>query len=94
MGQLWKPNRPGQGPYNINNYYVPLPVRYDYHNLSNRTDFVFSEKLRFYGRYSKLWTPVTTSNPTGSDFFVNDRGSQRDATSISGDAVYMLSPTR
>ena len=93
MAGLWKPNRPGQGPYNINNYYVPLPVRYDYHNLSNRTDYMFSEKLRFYGRYSKLWTPVTTSNPTGSEFFVNDRGSQRDATSISGDAVWTVSPT-
>ncbi|MBL8222911.1 MAG: carboxypeptidase regulatory-like domain-containing protein, partial [Bryobacterales bacterium] len=84
---LWKSNRAGQGPYNINNYYVPLPIRYDYHNLSNRTDYVHSDKLRFYGRYSKLWTPVTTTNPTGSEFFVNDRGSQRDATSISGDAV-------
>lgn len=93
MAKLWKPNRPGQGPYNINNYYVPLPIRYDYHNLSNRTDYAFSEKLRFYGRYSKLWTPVTTSNPTGSEFFVNDRGSQRDATSISGDAVWTVSAT-
>ena len=92
MAGLWKANRPGQGPYNINNYYVPLPIRYDYHNLSNRTDYAFSDKLRFYGRYSKLWTPVTTSNPTGSEFFVNDRGSQRDATSISGDAVWMVSP--
>lgn len=93
MSKLWQPNRPGQGPYNVNNYYVPLPVRYDYHNISNRTDYVLNEKLRFYGRYSKLWTPVTTSNPTGSDFYVNDRGSQRDALSISGDAVYMVSPT-
>lgn len=93
MDQLWKPNRPGQGPYNVNNYYVPLPIRYDYHNLSNRTDYAMNDKLRFYGRYSKLWTPVTTSNPTGSDFYVNDRGSQRDATSISGDAVFVASPT-
>ena len=92
MSKLWKPNRPGQGPYNINNYYVPLPVRYDYHNISNRTDYVLNDKLRFYGRYSKLWTPVTTSNPTGSDFYVSDRGSERDALSISGDAVYMASP--
>ncbi len=91
MSKLWKPNRPGQGPYNINNYYVPLPIRYDYHNISNRTDYVMNDKLRFYGRYSKLWTPVTTSNPTGSDYYVNDRGSQRDALSISGDAVYMIS---
>ncbi|MGH9659827.1 MAG: TonB-dependent receptor domain-containing protein, partial [Bryobacteraceae bacterium] len=93
MAGLWKSNRAGQGPYNVNNYYVPLPIRYDYHNLSNRTDYMFSDKLRFYGRYSKLWTPVTTSNPTGSEFFVNDRGSQRDATSISGDAVWMANAT-
>jgi hypothetical protein len=88
---LWKANRAGQGPYSVNNYYVPLPIRYDYHNLSNRTDFAYGDKLRFYGRYSKLWTPVTTSNPTGSEFFVNDRGSQRDATSVSGDAVWTAS---
>ncbi len=93
MSKLWKSNRPGQGPYNINNYYVPLPIRYDYHNISNRTDYIMNDKLRFYGRYSKLWTPVTTSNPTGSEYYVNDRGSERDALSISGDAVYMLSPT-
>lgn len=93
MSNLWKANRPGQGPYNVNNYYVPLPIRYDYHNISNRTDYVMSDKLRFYGRYSKLWTPVTTANPTGSEFYVNDRGSQRDALSVSGDAVYMVSPS-
>ncbi|MBI4904037.1 MAG: carboxypeptidase regulatory-like domain-containing protein [Acidobacteria bacterium] len=88
MAGLWKSNRAGIGPYNIQNYYVPLPVRYDYHNISNRTDFAYSEKLRFSGRYSKLWTPVTTSNAPQSEFFVNDRGSQRDATSVSGDAVW------
>jgi hypothetical protein len=92
MSKLWKPNRPGEGYYRINNYYAPLPIEYNYHNLSNRTDYVHSDRLRFYGRYSKLWTPVTTSNPTGSDFFVSDRGSQRDATSVSGDAVYLVSP--
>lgn len=93
MSNLWRPNRPGQGNYNINNYYAPLPIEYDYHNLSNRTDYIHSDKLRFYGRYSKLWTPVYTANPTGSEFFVNDRGSQRDADSYSGDMVYLVSPS-
>ncbi|MFN0106734.1 MAG: carboxypeptidase regulatory-like domain-containing protein [Bryobacteraceae bacterium] len=91
MSNLWKPNRPGDGPYRINNYYAPMPIEYAYHNILDRVDYVHSEKLRVYGRYSKLWTPVTTSNPTGSEFFVSDRGSQRDAASYSGDAVYMLS---
>jgi hypothetical protein len=93
MSKLWTANRPGDGPYHINNFYAPMPIRYDYHNLSNRTDYILNDKLRFYGRYSKLWTPVSTSNPTGSEFFVSDRGSQRDATSISGDAVYVVSPS-
>ena len=91
MSRLWKPNRAGEGPYNINNYYSPLPITFDYHNLSNRVDYNVTDKLRAYGRYSKLWTPVTTTNPTGSDIFVSDRGSQRDATSISGDIVYVIS---
>ncbi len=93
MDKLWKSNRPGQGPYDFQNYYVPLPINYGYHNYSNRTDYVHSDKLRIYGRVSRLWTPVTTSNPTGSEYFQSDRGSQRDADSMSGDAVYLLSPS-
>ncbi|MCP5114328.1 MAG: carboxypeptidase regulatory-like domain-containing protein, partial [bacterium] len=93
LNRLWKPNRPGEGPYHLNNFYAPLPQNYGYHNLSDRVDYNATDKLRIYGRYSKLWTPVTTSNPAGSDLFVSDRGSQRDATSISGDVVYVVSPT-
>ncbi len=93
MERLWKPNRPGTGPYNFQNYYVPLPISYDYHNFSDRSDYVHSDKLRFFGRYSKLWTPVTSGNPTGSEIYQSDRGSQRDATSISGDMVYVVSPS-
>lgn len=93
VDKLWKPNRPGIGPYNFQNYYVPLPINYDYHNLSDRVDYVPNETWRFYGRFSHLWTPVTTTNPTGSDFWLSDRGSQRDATQISGDIVYVVSPS-
>ncbi len=93
LDRLWRPNRPGDGNYHINNFYAPLPQNYDYHNLSNRVDWNATDKIRVYGRYSKLWTPVTTSNPAGSDLFVSDRGSQRDATSISGDVVYVVSPS-
>ncbi len=91
LQKLWKPNRPGTGPYRFQNYYVPLPINYDYHNFSERVDYVPGEKLRFFGRFSKLWTPVSSGNPTGSEVFQSDRGSQRDAASISGDVVYVLS---
>ena len=93
VDRLWSANRPGSDNYGLNNYYVPLPVAYDYHNFSERVDYNHSEKIRIYGRFSKLWTPVTTSNPTQSELFQSDRGSQRDAASYSGDMVYVVSPS-
>jgi hypothetical protein len=53
MSGLWKPNRPGDGPYHINNYYAPMPVNYDYHNILDRVDYAHSDKLRFFGRYQQ-----------------------------------------
>ncbi len=92
ISKLWTANRPGTGPYHQDNYYVPLPINYGYKNFSDRVDFNASDKLRMFGRVSLLRTPVTTSNPTGSEYFVSDRGSQRDASSYSGDIIYTVSP--
>ena len=91
--QLWKPNGPGIGPYHVNNYSVSLPIKFPYKNFSDRADYNITDKLRVSGRFSMFKTPVTSSNPTGSDYFVSDRGSNRDAKSITGDVTYMLSPS-
>jgi hypothetical protein len=88
MSALWQPNRPGIGPYHINNYVTALPVLYSYKNFTDRVDYNVSQKLRVFGRLGIARTPVTTSNPTGSSVYVSDRGSSRDATSYSGDIVY------
>jgi len=90
-GKLWKPNAPGTGPYHINNYYAPLPIKFPFKNFSDRADYQATDRLRVSGRVSLFRTPITTSNPTGSEFFVSDRGSQRDATSITGDVTYTMS---
>lgn len=87
---LWKPNSEGIGPYHINNYSVALPIKFPYKNFSDRVDYQVTEKLRASGRYSMFRTPITTSNPTGSDYYVSDRGSERDSTSITGDVTYTL----
>ncbi len=89
--KLWKPNAPGIGPYHLNNYYAPLPIKFPFQNFSDRVDYQATERLRASGRVSLFRTPITTSNPTGSDYFVSDRGSERDATSITGDVTYTLS---
>ena len=91
--QLWKPNGPGIGPYHVNNYSVSLPIQFPYKNFSDRADYNITDKLRVSGRFSMFKTPVTSSNPTGSDYFVSDRGSNRDAKSITGDVTYTLSPS-
>ncbi|HZT28631.1 MAG TPA: carboxypeptidase regulatory-like domain-containing protein [Bryobacteraceae bacterium] len=92
VGHLWKPNAPGDGPYHVNNYYAPLPIKFPYKNFSDRVDYQATDRLRASGRVSLFRTPITTSNPTGSDYFVSDRGSERDSTSITGDVTYTLSP--
>jgi hypothetical protein len=90
---LWKPNGPGIGPYHVNNYSVSLPIKFPYKNFSDRADYNITDKLRVSGRFSMFKTPVTSSNPTGSDYFVSDRGSNRDAKSITGDVTYVVSPS-
>ena len=88
---LWKANSAGIGPYHVNNYSAALPIQFPYKNFSDRVDYQITDKLRASGRYSFFKTPVTSSNPTGSDYFVSDRGSDRNATSITGDVTYTLS---
>ena len=88
LGKLWKPNLPGTGNYHINNYVAPLPIKMPYKNFSDRADYQINDKLRVSGRYSLFVTPVSATNPTGSDYFQSDRGSQRDAKSITGDVTW------
>jgi Carboxypeptidase regulatory-like domain len=91
VGHLWAANSAGIGPYHVNNYSVALPITFPYKNFSDRVDYQITDRLRASGRFSMFRTPITSSNPTGSDYFVSDRGSQRDATSFSGEITYTLS---
>ncbi|HYO81758.1 MAG TPA: carboxypeptidase regulatory-like domain-containing protein, partial [Bryobacteraceae bacterium] len=91
--KLWEPNSPGTGPYHVNNYSVALPIFFPYKNFSDRVDYNVSDRLRISGRVSLFRTPVKTTNPTGSDYFLSDRGSQRDGSSYTGDVTYTLTPT-
>lgn len=88
IGQLWKPNAPGTGNYHLNNYAAALPIQFPYKNFSDRADYQMTDNLRISGRYSMFVTPVSATNPTGSDYFQSDRGSQRDAKSMTGDVTW------
>ncbi len=91
MSKLWKPNQAGIGNYHLNNYAASLPIQFPYKNFSDRADVQVTQNLRVSGRYSMFVTPVTASNPTGSDYFQSDRGSQRDAKSVTGDVTWTVS---
>ncbi len=91
---LWKPNRPAIDAYNTNNYAVSTPIIYPYKNFSDRADYQINDKLRVYGRFSIIKTPVqVTGNPTGSPVFMSDRGANYNNISYSGDAIYTLNPS-
>ncbi len=90
---LWQPTSPGIGPYHTNNYAINLPVNYPYRNFSDRVDYNIKDNLHVSSNVGLIRTSATTSNPTGSPVFQNDRGSQRNATIVSGNVTYTLSPT-
>ena len=93
MGDLWQPNRPGDGPTLTNNFNTGYANRYKYWNMSDRVDYNVSEKLKIFGRYNQFRTFTLSDDWTsGSAAFPLD-GSQRHALSFSGDAVYTLNST-
>ena len=90
---LWQPTSGGIGPYHTNNYAINLPVAYPYRNFSDRVDYNIKDNLHVSSHVGLIRTSATTSNPTGSPVFENDRGSQRNATIVSGNATYTISPS-
>ena len=93
LSKLWLPNRPGTGNYHLQNFAAPLPINFPYKNFSDRADFQWTDTIRISGRYSQFTTPVSAQNPTGSEYFQSDRGSQRDARSLTGDVTWTVNPT-
>jgi Carboxypeptidase regulatory-like domain len=92
MAALWQPNGPGQGYDHLWNYVAPLPVNYPYKNFADRVDFHVTNNLNVSFRVQMFRTPVTSSNPTGSALFDNDRGSNRDGNTYSGTVTYTFGP--
>lgn len=85
-------NAPAVGNYGARNYVVPLKLFTPYRNFSDRTDYHFSETLRYSGRVSFFRTPISASNPIGSDLaWLSDRGSNRHATQITNELTWTKS---
>lgn len=95
MALLWKPNANPDNITNLNNFKSILSNRTEYWNFSDRADWVINEKWKVSGRYSRLHTTTTSNDPTdnNSPLYIVQNPSARHATSMVGDAVWMMTPS-
>jgi hypothetical protein len=93
LADMWKPNGPGSGPTNVNNFLAGYANRFRYWNFSDRVDWNISDKWKIFGRYNQFRTFTKWDDFTGGSIAQPVDGSKRHSKSISADAVYMLNPS-
>jgi hypothetical protein len=93
MGELWQPNNAGSGPTQANNFAAGYADPYPYWNLMDRADYNISDKWRVFGRFNMLRTTEAIQDYTGGSALLPLYGSIRNATTISGDALYTINAT-
>jgi len=93
VNDLWKPNNPGDDPSGINNFKTQYNWWHKYWNISDRVDYIPSEKLRMYFRYSIYHTDLDNPNWGGTRAVRSDNGGLMDAENAAADAVYIFNPT-
>lgn len=95
LGQMWGPNRAGSDVTGLNNFAAAFTRNINYFNLSNRGDFVISDKLTTFFRFSRFRTTLEDPNwtPNNSRIFPNDNGGVMHSLNISGDLIYTINPS-
>jgi hypothetical protein len=93
MKDLYSPNRTPDNLAGLNNFADTTVQRWNYWNISDKVDWFVNDKLRVYGRFSRLEThqDTTASILTKSEAYVPG-GSLRNAWTYAGDAVWTASP--
>ena len=90
MADIWKPNGAGVGPTGVNNFLSGYANRFTYWNVSNRTDYNISDRLKIFGRFNRFKTFTKWDDFTGGAPAQPVDGSKRHSLSYSGDMVYTL----
>jgi hypothetical protein len=92
LQDIWQPNNPGDNITGVNNYRETFPQKFDYWNISNRTDWNINDNWKIFGRVSRFHTIQSDPNITGSKAEML-AGSARHTIQVSGDAVWTINPT-
>lgn len=95
LSEMWGPNQPGLDVTGLNNFAAAFTRNIDYFNLSNRGDFVISDNLTSFFRFSRFRTTLEDPNwtPNNSRIFPNSNGGVMHSLNISGDLIYTINPT-
>ena len=92
LKDIWKPNNAGVGPTRTNNFQTTYSWPMKYWNFSERIDWNASEKLKVFGRFSRVRTDLESDNFANSPAVENDNGGIMNNRNIAGDVVYVLTP--
>jgi len=92
MKDIWGPNGAGDDITGLNNFRLGYFWTVKNWNFANRTDYNFSDKLKFFGRYSQFATTLDQANytPNNSAAMPNDNGGLMNARNIAGEMVYTM----
>jgi hypothetical protein len=95
LAEMWEPNRAGRDITGRDNYAAGWTSKIPYHNVSNRTDFVFSDELRAFFRFSRFRSTIEAPNytPNKSRIFADPGSGAMNALNVSGDVVWTINPT-
>jgi hypothetical protein len=89
MKDIWGPNNPGINRAGTNNFSLGFPRYFKFWNLSDRTDWNVSDRLKVFGRFSRASHSRDPKNYAGSPA-VPTNGYDTQTRDYAGDAVYTL----
>lgn len=95
LRELWKPNNPGIDITGTNNFATAYVWNLSYHNISNRSDFVLSDNVRGFFRYSRFRTYLKIPNwtPNKSRLYTDPNSGVMHSLNVSGDVIWTVSPS-
>jgi hypothetical protein len=93
--EVWGGNRAGDDITGLNNFRADFFRKNLYHNVSTRTDYNISDKLKMFGRFSRFRTDLTDLDytPNGTIIYEDLNSGVMNSLNISGDIVYTISPS-
>lgn len=96
LSNLWSPTGAGDDPTLLNNFKYLNELNFHYYNYSARVDYYVNDKLKMFGRVSRMKTDQDQIDFTGGNDPLKMRnvtGSRRNGWNVAGDAVYTINPS-